>query len=105
MPAIAYTVTATLPDEHTLRRYIDWLQSGHTADVLAAGAATASIIHLDADPGEPPHRVQTSYTFPDRAAFNVYVQNKAPALRAEGLALFAPESGVTFSRSIGTILD
>lgn len=105
MPRIAYTVTATLPDEPTMRKYAAWLSDGHLQDVLNAGAASAQLVILDADPTDPPHRVQSDYIFHSRESFDSYTNEKAPALRAQGLALFGPDSGVTFSRTVGSILD
>lgn len=103
-PPIRYTVTATLPTQALRDKYTAWLRDAHLQDVINAGADSAEMVLLDADPGEPPHRVQSSYRFTDRTAFDRYVNEKAPALRAEGLALFGPDTGVSFSRSIGEIL-
>lgn len=99
---VAYTVTATLPDERTLAAYLDWLRSGHVQAVLAAGALEARIVQL-IEPARP-LRVQTRYVFASRAAFEAYERERAPALRAEGLARFGPAAGVAFTRELGEIV-
>lgn len=98
MERIAYTVTATLPDEGLAREYIAWLHEDHLARVLGAGARSAEVIRLDS---AGPARVEVRYTFPGRAALDRYLERHAPGLRAEGLARFGPERGVRFDRTIG----
>lgn len=98
-PAIAYTVRATLPDAPTLEAYIGWLTGGHASQVLAWGADRAEVVRLE---GEPP-RVESRYRFPDRAAFDRYERDHAPALRADGVARFG-QTGIRFERTVGTIL-
>ncbi len=102
MIRICYMVTATLPDDQIARRYISWLQDGHVDAVISHGAHSAMIIELEPRKGSP--RVMTQYIFPTRQLFDRYVEEFAPALRADGLKRFPPESGVTFERNIGTIL-
>ncbi len=96
---ILYAVIATLPDEPTRARYINWLLQGHIQQVCAGGATAASVIRLDGQP----LRVMARYTFPTRDALERYIATDAPRLRAEGLALFGPETGVTFERLTGQI--
>jgi hypothetical protein len=43
---IAYTVTVTLPSDAMAREWLDWLQAGHVAEVLAGGATRAEIVAL-----------------------------------------------------------
>jgi hypothetical protein len=100
---VAYTVTATLPDEATAVRYIEWLQGGHIDRVLGGGAHSGLIVRLDAAAGARP-RVQTQYVFATRDGFARYLSDHAPALRAEGLERFPPASGVTFERTVGDIV-
>jgi len=102
MNDIAYTVTATLPDEATRVAYLTWLRAGHVDAVVAGGAISAMIVRVD-EPAAPP-RVQTRYVFPSLDAYRTYTQRHAPGLRAEGLQRFPPERGVVFTREIGTIL-
>jgi len=103
MGRISYVVTATLPDEPTLDRYVRWLLEGHVEAVIDAGAREGHVVRLE-EPAEPP-RVQARYVFPSREAFDTYVRCHAPVLREEGLRLFGSRSGVRFHREIGTILE
>lgn len=103
MTAIAYTVRATLPDDAAADRYISWLEDGHIDAVIKGGAHSAMIVRLDREgPGDRP-RVEVRYIFSTRAAFEGYVREHAPALRADGLKHFGPESGVAFERSTGEV--
>jgi len=104
MERIAYTVTATLPDEPTARRYIAWLEDGHVDAVIAGGAHSAMIVRLLDEPAPGPIRVETRYIFATRELFDRYLAEHAPALRQEGLALFGPGSGVSFSRTVGRVV-
>lgn len=109
-PQIAYTVIATLPDGPTAEAYIAWLAGGHISDVIAGGALSGQIMRLDPAPGAgegklPQEvRVEVHYRFPDRATFDRYERDHAPALRAEGLARFGPERGVRFERRLGEVV-
>lgn len=103
MTAIAYTVSASIPDEPTRRDYIAWLEDGHIDEVLKHGAHSAMIVRLDRDGDAEPFRVETRYIFATRALFDRYTQQHAPALREEGKRLFIPR-GVTFSRTIGEVV-
>jgi len=101
MARVAYTVTATLPDEPTRDRYERWLTGGHVQQVVEGGASSALVVRLS----DPPMSVQSRYEFPSDAAYQGYLRDHAPRLRAEGLALFGPGSGVVFRREVGTILE
>lgn len=103
MTAIAYTVTAIIPDEHTRRDYIAWLSDGHLDAVLSHGAHSAMIIKLDRDANTDPFKVETRYIFSTRARFDDYTTHHAPKLREEGVRLFVPR-GVKFSRTIGEVV-
>ena len=100
--AFFYAVTATLPDEATAREYAAWL-AGHVVEVIEAGAGSARIIRLDGGSGSPP-RVETQYVFPGRDVFERYLATHAPRLRAEGLARFPPERGISMERRQGEIV-
>ena len=126
MPAILYTVRTTCPSVQVRGRYLAWLSPNHVAQVLAGGATSARIVLPDriSDPvrGEPVESadrsddhapacpelveraiVETQYTFPSRKAFDTYVRIHAPALRADGLKHFPPESGLTYERQVAEI--
>jgi hypothetical protein len=53
----------------------------------------------DAVPGV----VETQYVFPSRKAFDTYMRDHAPALRANAQKHFPPESGITFERQVAEI--
>ena len=109
MAELFYSVTAKLPSSHMAEQYIHWLTDGHIDAVCKAGARSGYCVRLDADPADPadpagPRSVMTVYIFPTRAAFDHYVAVYAPALRAEGLAKFGPDKGVTMERRLGEIV-
>lgn len=101
MAAVAYTVIATFPDEQTRQAYIAWLRDGHVDAVIRAGAHTGSILVIT-EPATP-LEVHTRYIFSNADTLDRYLEHHAPALRADGLRHFGPESGVTMRRQIGTI--
>jgi len=101
MAKLAYTVTATLPDEATTSAYVAWLLDGHIQGVVEGGAETAEVSRLT-EPAKP-IRVESRYVFSDRRAYERYVAETAPRLRAEGIKKFGPQTGVTFERRIGEI--
>lgn len=108
MTKVAYTVSARHPTAESASRYSAWLAAGHVQAVLAGGAESAAVIALDASgdsaTGSVPHRtVEVRYIFPSRAALDRYLTEHAPRLRAEGLALFGPGTGVTFARTVGEV--
>jgi hypothetical protein len=47
---------------------------------------------------------EAHYLFRDRASFRRYETESAPALRAEGMARFPPDRGVTYVRSTGDVV-
>lgn len=101
MTAIAYTVTAILPDEPTARAYLEWLEDGHVDAVIEGGAHSAMIVRVEDPPG--PARVEVRYLFSTRDAFERYVRDHAPALRAAGLERFGPMR-VRFERTVGRVI-
>jgi hypothetical protein len=101
-PRLAYMVIATLPSEAMAAEYVAWLLGGHVAAVVAGGAAVGEVIRLDAEAGGPP-RVMSRYEFASRAAFERYVAEVAPGLRAEGLEKFGPSRGVRYERLVGEV--
>lgn len=109
MPRIVYTVTATFPDHATADDFIAWIagpsgNDGHAADVIRGGAQSATVVRLDPPPDDParPPQVEIHYTFPSREAFDRYVREFAPALRAEGQRLFGARS-VSYGRRQGEV--
>ena len=102
MPAISYSVVATLPDEKTRSEYVEWLQSGHVDAVVRAGAHTGVILRVE-EPASPP-QVETRYVFTTREDYERYIRDAAQALRAEGLRQFPPERGIRFERRVAVIV-
>lgn len=98
---LAYTVRAEHPDRDSAERYLRWLVDGHIQAVLGAGGESGHAVLLDAEGGPP--TIEVRYVFPSRGDFDRYVAVAAPRLRAEGLALFGPETGVRYTRSLGEI--
>jgi hypothetical protein len=86
---------AQLPDQ-----WLAWLTTTHLQEVLAAGAKSAEIIRCD---DALPH-FEIRYTFQSREAFQSYERDHAPRLRADGLKLFPPETGMVYTRTTGTRL-
>jgi hypothetical protein len=103
MPAILYTVRTTCPTVQVRGRYLSWLSPNHIMEVMKGGATSARIILPDRSSETAPAVVETHYTFPSRKAFDDYVRHHAPALRADGLKHFPPESGVTTERQVAEI--
>jgi Domain of unknown function (DUF4286) len=97
---IAYTVTASFTDAAVAEKWLRWLGEGHVADVLAGGAERAEIVRLDG----PGSECEVRYRFPSREAFDRYLERHAPRLRAEGVARFPPERGVSYRRSVGEVV-
>lgn len=99
---LAYMVIATLPSEAVAEEYVEWLLGGHVAAVAEGGATVGEVIRLDVEDGDPP-RVMSRYEFASRGAFERYVREVAPALRAEGLEKFGPGRGVGYQRFVGEV--
>ncbi len=104
MPEILYTVRATCKDVQQRGRFLSWLTPGHVLQVKAGGATAVRIVlplpdHAD----DPTAVVETQYAFPSRKAFDTYLRDHAPALRADAMQHFPPESGVTFARQVAEV--
>lgn len=100
---VLYQVTAAIPKQSDCVAYVDWLRRGHLADVVAAGALTGTAaVHAGDVAG---FTVVCSYLFASAKAFAEYEAGPAVALRAEGVALFGPDSGrsLTWSRFVGEV--
>lgn len=99
MPEIAYTVACEFTDPDVARRWLGWLRDGHLRDVCDSGAQAARAVWLDGEPVT----IEVRYRFASRAAFELYERDHAPRLRAEGLALFPLDLGLTYRRSVGEV--
>lgn len=103
MPTILYTVRASCPNLQIRGRFLSWLTPNHVAEVMKGGASAVRIVLPDREGEAAAAVVETQYVFPSRKALETYLRDHAPALRADGLKHFPPESGVTFSRQIAEV--
>ncbi|MDI1319950.1 MAG: DUF4286 family protein [bacterium] len=103
MPTILYTVRTTCPSIQVRGRFLAWLSPNHILEVMKGGATGVRIVLPDRASDTAPAVVETQYVFPSRKAFDEYVRDHAPALRADGLKHFPPESGITSERQVAEI--
>ena len=103
MPTILYTVRATCPSVQVRGRVLAWLAPGHLLQVKAGGATAVRVVLPDRASDTAPAIIETQYVFPSRSAFDNYLRVHAPALRADTMKHFPPESGVTFERQVAEI--
>lgn len=101
MGMIAYTVRCEIDDTEVAGQWVEWMRGEHLADVCAAGATEAMLVRLDV---EGPLTFEARYLFDSPEAFEAYERDRAPALRAEGLARFPPERGLRYARSVAEVL-
>jgi hypothetical protein len=100
MPELRYTVSVTFPDAATAPKWLDWLRTGHIADVIAGGATSAEAFRIEGRE----NAYCVVYRFPDRATFERYERDFAPALRTEGQRLFPAASGIVYARELAESL-
>lgn len=98
----SYTVIAVFDDRRIADEWIAWLRDEHLAEVCAAGALDAEVIRCDAAP-DGKTRCEVRYHFASREAFDAYVRDHAPRLRAEGVKRFPPERGIAYERATGDV--
>jgi hypothetical protein len=103
VPKILYTVRVTLPTVQLRGRFLAWLVPGHVMAVKAGGATDVRVVLPDRAGDAGPAVVETQYVFPARKALATYLRDHAPALRADALQHFPPESGVVFERQVAEI--
>lgn len=103
MPQILYTVRTTCPSLQVRGRFLAWLSPNHVIEVMKGGASGVRIMLPDRADDAATAVVEAHYTFPSRKAFDDYVRVHAPALRADNLKHFPPESGVKSERAIAEI--
>lgn len=103
MPRILYTVRATLPTVQQRGRFLAWLVPDHVLAVKAGGAGAVRVVLPDRADAGSPAVVETQYVFPTRKAFDTYLREHAPVLRADALKRFPPASGVVFERQVAEI--
>ncbi|MBX3396869.1 MAG: DUF4286 family protein [Phycisphaerae bacterium] len=102
---IYYEVHAHLRDVDVAERWLNWMSTTHIADVTAAGALSGRIVRLDSESEEDEGLAYLAqYEFADRPAFEAYLYEHAPRLRAEGMLNFPPEL-VRYTRRSGEIIE
>jgi hypothetical protein len=102
MPAILYTVRATCPSVQVRGRFLSWLSPNHVAEVMKRGATSARIV-LPEPTADGRAVSETQYVFPSRKAYDTYIRDHAPIMRADALSHFPAESGVTWERQVAEI--
>ena len=103
MPSLLYTVRATCQNVQQRGRFLSWLTPDHVLAVKAGGATAVRIVLPEPAGGSAQAVVETQYVFPSRKAFDTYLRDHAPALRADAMKHFPPESGVIFARQVAEI--
>lgn len=80
--------------------YAAWLADGHVDAVVREGGALWGKWERGAEASDGTVAVKSIYLFPSQAAYDAYVSEVAPRMRADGLRRFGPDSGkgVTFER-------
>lgn len=87
-----YCVTTTLNSLENRLSYLNWLKSGHI-QAVARWAKRAEIIEIlpeNSDASSQTHQifqVKSLYLFDSKEAFDLYLKEGAPSLRAEGLKI------------------
>lgn len=94
-----YVVACQFDEEASgvAQAWLDWLRQRHLQEVLDAGALSAEILQLSAD---PPH-FEIHYRFASAEDFARYERDEAPRLKADGLARFPLELGLNYQRRTG----
>ena len=100
MPRILYTVRAAFVSVQQRGRYLSWLVPDHVLAVKAGGAEGVRVVLPDRASDTAPATVEVQYVFSSRKAFDTYMCNHAPALRADGLKHFPPETGISYERQV-----
>ena len=103
MPEILYTVRATCQNVQQRGRFLSWLTPDHVLAVKTGGATAVRIVLPEPAGDSAEAVVETQYVFPSRKSFDAYLRDHAPALRADAMKHFPPESGVTFARQVAEI--
>ncbi len=98
MSRVFYEVMATVHDPVVEAAWLQWMRDKHLADLRAAGATAAQLVKLDS-----PGAYVAQYQFESRTAYDTYLREEAPRLRAEGLSLFGTDA-IVYSRRTGDIL-
>ncbi len=98
--AFLYAVRTRFTNHAVRAEFIEWLEHGHLAAVVDAGALSAELVEHEpsADDPDAPADVESRYRFASREAYERYAAGPALPLRADGLARFPAERGVAMTR-------
>ena len=96
---VRYWVKAECADTGTKDFFVNWLRNGHAQALIDGGAAWYEIT------AGGRYSVEAMYGFSDEMAFQAYLREKAPELRAASQAAFGTNSQycgkISFSRFRG----
>lgn len=109
-----YCVTTTLNSLENRLSYLNWLKSGHI-QAVARWAKRAEIIEIIpentdlsapsvSDQSHQIFQVKSLYLFDSQEAFDLYLKEGAPSLRAEGLKIIEA-LGAKITRESGILVD
>lgn len=101
---VSYSVFIRIAAPEKETSWLSWMKDKHLEDVKKGGAIKATLIRLDPKNTEE-IIYEARYLFKNRPDFTRYLEESAPALRAEGLEKFPPEDGFSYSRSSGDIIQ
>ena len=96
---IHYTVMCDV-DAAVAQTWLAWLVQIHIPDMLATGCiVSADVTRLEDPPSLRGERFVARYTAPDRATWERYLSDHAPALRGDHIERFGGR--VTAERTLG----
>ena len=98
---IRYIVRCQFTDAAVAQQWVDWLLDGHIAEVCAGGALTGVLCR----PVGQGLQYEVHYDFPSRTVFDRYEADVAPGLRDAGLQKFPLELGLSYSRSVLSLVS
>ena len=98
--SILYEVHAHITNKEIEREWISWMLETHIDDVVKAGASIGHLVKDDSTSGS----YRAIYWFSSRRAFEKYIEEKAPQLRAEGIRRFGDSNYIQYSRTTAELL-
>lgn len=101
---IIYNVTV-LVDHSVHEAWLQWMETKHIKDVLATGKFTsARLVKVLVEDTNDGITYSVQYVTPSRQLLHEYYQDHAPALRQEGLSLFADKM-LTFRTELEVVKE
>ena len=107
MGQLLYTVRCRIDRPDQAAQWVSWMKDKHLAEVVQCGALKAELVLMDdASPTIAGQQCfEARYRFADRITYDAYINEHAPRLRAEGLALYPLELGFAYERTVGEMID